>query len=128
MDAMYWHQRVPTEPRLRHADGFVTVDFDGRQVVFPSEAAARFFYAAYTEMPSLSARLGALKEKMDEDAYTQAVERVVDLEKQLERLQQENFQLKVQLETQSRMCDEFKQRATILGASLRRAQAGRRGR
>jgi hypothetical protein len=113
-----WRAQIPP-PRLRHADGMVLVEIDGRSVVFPSEAAARFFYAAYFELPALIEQNAYLRRQIDENALNQALERERKVAAELEELRQKQTELKIQLGKIAEEAATARRRARVLAIALK---------
>jgi hypothetical protein len=88
-------------PRLAHdSDGLVMVQLGEHSVLFPSEADARFFFGAYTDVPNLVNENASLRAWINEGALHQALARVVELEAQAEqagRAQHESQERRVAL-------------------------------
>lgn len=72
MSALDWHSKMTEAPRLRHAEGMVLVVLGERAVLFPSEAAARFFHEAYSDIPNLTVENATLRAWIDEGALMTA--------------------------------------------------------
>ncbi len=107
-------------PRLRHANGMVLVEIDGRSVVFPSEADARFYFEAYTDVPTLEAQNAALRQMVDEAEVLQTQQQVHDLTAQVAKLAVERDALRARLNGQIEATARARQTARLLTGALRK--------
>lgn len=100
----------------------VVIYLGERAVVFPSEAAARFFYEAYNAVPALSGEVASLRGWLDEGALHRATGRVTALEAQLAQLQAEKSALETALTAEVARRTEAVRRATVLAQALRKVR------
>lgn len=121
MKALDWQKQIPA-PRLAHAEGMVVVDLDGRTIVFPSEAAAHFFHAAYAELPALAAEVETLRREIDEGALHTALARIAALEGEKAAFLKEIADLEARLTVEVERRTRAVQRATFLARTLRRVR------
>lgn len=122
MSALDWRKKMPEAPRLSHTDGMVAAQLGERVVVFPSEAAARFFYEAYADVPNLSAQVETLRALIDEGALNNALARTVQLEARVAQLERERTALQEQLAADAGRRATAVRRATLLAKALRRVR------
>jgi hypothetical protein len=118
MSALEWRKMMPA-PRLVHDAGMVLVDLDGRSVVFPSEAAARFFYEAYTDVCTLTDEVASLRGWIDEEALHVAKGRVVELSAEVVRLKLQIADLQTRLVAESDVATRAKRHARTLAIALK---------
>lgn len=119
MSALEWHARFKGAPRLGHDCGLVYVDLDGRTIMFPSEAAARFFFEAFRDVPRLEAENAALRQRIDSEALAKALSRVSVLEAETAVLQQRQAVLQEQLAKLADGAATARKRARILAIALK---------
>lgn len=119
--AITWREQMPEAPKLVHDNGMVLVQLGERSVVFPSEAAARFFHAAYTDVPALETSNAVLRTQLDDEALSKASARIETLEAEAARMQAELTTLREQLSTFAGRAADANQRAKILADALRKA-------
>lgn len=119
MCALTWRGKFG-EPRLVHdTDGLVCIELDGRIVMFPSEAAARFFFEACADVPNLTAENAVLRQWMDEAALHAAAEQVKALTAENETLKVEQVRLKTQLGEIAENAAKAARRAKILAIAIK---------
>ncbi len=120
MSALEWHALIPVGPAIGHSNGMVIVTLDGRTVVFPSEAAARFFFEAYADVPNLAGQNAVLRQQIDEGALATAQAQVVALTAELEGARRTQDELEGQLATLAETAARAVQRARLLACALKR--------
>ena len=121
MSAVYWREKMTVPPQLMHCDGMVLVSLDGRTIVFPSEASARFFFEAYTDLPNIIGANETLQGWIDEGALQAARERVHALETLTDALLKEQQSLRVQLAKTAESAALANQRARLLAIAYDKA-------
>ncbi len=122
MSALEWRTRMPAAPVLGHDDGMVVVYLNGRAVVFPSEADARFFHASYADVLNLSDEVETLRAWIDEGALHRALAQVTALEAQTVKLEADKARLEAQLAEMAGRCAAATRRATVLTKILRQSR------
>lgn len=119
MSASEWQERMPEAPRLVHDNGLVLVTLGERAVLFPTEADARFFHAAYADVPKLTDACASLRQQIDEKALHAARARVAELETQVAALQAKQATLETQLRDAVADATKAKRRAKILALAIK---------
>lgn len=119
MSASYWRQLMPAAPMLRHSDGMVHAEIAGRSVLFPSEADARFFVAAYTELPAIEGANESLRRWIDEKAFHEAQSQVRALTTEVEALRLKQAVLEERLEQEAAKAAKAARRAKVLAIALK---------
>ncbi len=121
MSALDWRKQMKEAPRLIHgSDGLVLIQLGEHSVLFPTEADARFFYSAYTDVPSLEARVAELRTQIDEDAFLKTHGRVKALEAEVEALRRRQGELETQLAAAAEKGATGVNRARVLTLALKR--------
>ncbi len=119
MRALGFRAQMQGAPQLRHSNGMVLVDLDGSSIVFPSEAAARFFFEAYNDVPNLTAEVQTLRGWVDEGVLLQAQALAQKLTLEVEQLKHKQAELQARLVAEVKTTAEVRRRATILTRALR---------
>ena len=97
MSAAAQRSQMKHAPKLTHdTDGLVLVQLGERVVVFPSEADARFFFEAYTDVPNLIAEGVVLRGWINEEALMKERNRNTALAAEVEQLKRERDELQAQ--------------------------------
>ncbi len=122
MSALDWRNRMPIAPALRHDNGMVLAVIGERAIVFPSEADARFFVEAYTDVPNLASQADTLRAQIDEGALNAALARIRVLESENRILSVQQGELEAQLADLAKVAATAVQRARILATVLKRKQ------
>lgn len=118
MDALRWRSQM-SAPTLAHSDGMVVVVLDGRTIVFPSEAAARFFYEAYFAVPNLADEAASLRSMIDEGALHVATARIRELEAALAIALADKAKADALAAGEADRCAKAVRRATVLARAVR---------
>ncbi len=122
MRAVEWRAQMREKPVLRHeADGLILVQLGEHSVLFPSEADARFFFEAYTDVPNLASEGAYLRTQIDEKALANALAREKVLEVEVEQLKIERAALQEQAARMAEKAAAAVGRARILAVALKRA-------
>lgn len=124
VSALEWRERMTEPPRLVHADGLVMVQLGEDSVLFPTEADARFFHAAYTDVPNLEGLNASLRTQIDEAALHKALNYGYRLEAEVEALKQERASLQDQNAVLAEKAAKAVVRAKILASAVTRAVKG----
>lgn len=118
MSAIDWRSKFGN-PRLGHDNGYVFVELDGCSIVFPSEAAARFFFEACTELPALVEQNAHLRQQIDEKALNEALSAQKALAAELEEMKRQQVVLKTQLAEIAEKAATAGKRARILAIAIK---------
>lgn len=121
MSAIYWREKMAAAPQITHCDGMVVAQLGERVVLFPSEADARFFVEAYTDLPNIIGANETLQGWIDEGALQAARERVHALETLTDALLKEQQSLRVQLAKTAESAALANQRARLLAIAYDKA-------
>lgn len=121
MTALEWQSKM-SAPRLGHADGMVVIYLGERAVVFPSEAAARFFYEAYSAVPEMAEQITTLRRAISEEALANARQRAADAEADAAQLRARVASLEDVVETEVYRRTEAVKRAMVLARTLRKVR------
>lgn len=120
MSALEWQRRMPAAPKLTHdSSGLVYVVIDGATVLFPTEADARFFHAAYTDVPNLVSENGVLRGWIAEEALLKAQAQAQALTEQVAALTSERDALQKALATEAEAAARARGRAKILALAIK---------
>lgn len=122
VSALHWHARMKHAPQLAHTVGLVCVQLDERVVMFPSEADARFFVAAYTDVPALAAQVATLRQQIDEGALNKALNRASELEAENAKLKGEIAKLSERLAAEANRRAVVTRHARVMAAALKGRQ------
>lgn len=97
MSALDWYKQMKEAPKLVHDNGMVLVQLGEDVVLFPSDADARFFFEACTDVPNLVGQVVSLRGLVDEEALSTALARNIELVAEVGRLTRERDELSAQL-------------------------------
>ncbi len=122
VSALEWREKMTVAPTLKHADGMVMAVIGERTIVFPSEAAARFFVAAYTDVPNLAGEVASLRTWLDEGALHAAETRIRALEAENVALRARKAVLEGQLGDLAGRAAKTAQRARLLASALKQGK------
>ncbi len=120
-NSLAWRAQMKLAPKLIHdPSGLVLVQLGEHSVLFPSEADARFFFDAYTDVPNLNSELECLRGWFDEHALAKATERNLELEAEVAQLRRRVTEQDAQLATLAENAANSAQRARMLACLIRR--------
>lgn len=119
MRALAWRNQMRHAPRLVHDNGLALIQLGEDSVLFPSEADARFFYEACSDVPALAATNAILRQQIDEKALYEALGREKALSVALEREKALSASLHAQNAELAEKAALASKRARILAIALK---------